>query len=81
MNIGFKLERLAIDFKWIRYDKNEYRSLINPIDYVIFKGLYKTGGIEKKFFTDIKTCDARLKKNMNKGNYKCISMMLGKNSK
>ena len=63
VNIGFILERLAPALKGFRFDKNDCRSLFDPIDYVIFEGLNKTGSVQKIIFTDIKTGDARLKKN------------------
>ena len=37
--------------------------MFDPIDYVIFDGLNKTGEVQKIFFIDIKTGEARLKKN------------------
>ena len=63
VNIGFILERLAPVLKEFRFDKNDCRSLFDPIDYVIFDGLNKTGEVQKIFFIDIKTGEARLKKN------------------
>jgi predicted Holliday junction resolvase-like endonuclease len=63
VNIWFILERLAPSLQWFRFDKNDCRSLFDPIDYVIFEGLNKTGSVQKIIFTDIKTGDARLKKN------------------
>lgn len=63
VNIGFILERLAPALKGFRFDKNDCRSLFDPIDYVIFEGLNKTGSVQRIIFTDIKTGDARLKKN------------------
>jgi hypothetical protein len=36
---------------------------IDPIDYVIFEGLNKSGTVSKIIFTDIKTGAARLKNN------------------
>ena len=62
VNIGFILERLAPALNGFRFDKNDCRSLFDPIDYVIFEGLNKTGKVQRIIFTDIKTGDARLKK-------------------
>ena len=62
VNIGFILERLAPSLQGFRFDKNDCRSLFDPIDYVIFEGLNKTGSVQRIIFTDIKTGDARLKK-------------------
>ena len=64
VNIGFILERLAPALKGFRFDKNDCRSLFDQIDYVIFEGLNKTGSVQKIIFTDIKTGDAKLKKNL-----------------
>jgi len=62
VNIGFILERLAPALKGFRFDKNDCRSLFDPIDYVIFEGLNKTGTVQRIIFTDIKTGDAKLRK-------------------
>lgn len=62
VNIGFILERLAPTMNSFRFDHNDCRSLFDPIDYVIFEGLSKTGAINKMFFVDIKTGNARLNK-------------------
>lgn len=63
VNIGFILERLAPVLENFPFDKNDCRSLFDPIDYVIFEGLNKTGKVQKIFFVDIKSGAAQLKKN------------------
>lgn len=63
VNIGFILERLAPTMRDFRFDRNDCRSLFDPIDYVIFEGLSKNGTVSKVFFADIKTGGARLKNN------------------
>jgi predicted Holliday junction resolvase-like endonuclease len=63
VNIGFILERIAPTFKTFPFEHNDCRSLFDPIDYVIFEGLNKKGVVSKIIFTDIKTGDAKLKKN------------------
>ena len=60
VNIGFVLERLAPGMKGFRFDKNDCRSLFDPIDYVIFEGLSAKGRVSRLIFADIKTGDARL---------------------
>ncbi len=45
------------------FDRNDCRSLFDPIDYVIFEGLSKRGVVSKVLFADIKTGRARLKRN------------------
>lgn len=62
VNIGFILERLAPTMSSFRFDHNDCRSLFDPIDYVIFEGLSKSGKVNKIFFIDIKTGNARLNK-------------------
>lgn len=63
VNIGFILERLAPTLHDFRFDRNDCRSLFDPIDYVIFEGLSKKGVVSKILFADIKTGGARLKDN------------------
>jgi len=61
-NIGFILERLAPTMGGFRFAYNDCRSLFDPIDYVIFEGLSDKGKVDKLFFVDIKTGEARLSK-------------------
>jgi predicted Holliday junction resolvase-like endonuclease len=61
-NIGFLLEKLAPTMGSFRFNHNDCRSLFDPIDYVIFEGLSNNGRIDKIFFVDIKTGNARLSK-------------------
>jgi predicted Holliday junction resolvase-like endonuclease len=63
VNMGFILERLAPVLEHFPFDKNDCRSLFDPIDYVIFEGLQKTGKVQKIFFVDIKSGKAKLKPN------------------
>jgi predicted Holliday junction resolvase-like endonuclease len=60
VNIGSILERLAPSMKSFQFDKNDCRSLFDPIDYVIFEGLNKGGKVKKIIFIDIKTGNSRL---------------------
>jgi predicted Holliday junction resolvase-like endonuclease len=60
VNVGFILERLAPTMSGFRFDRNDCRSLFDPIDYVIFEGLSKKNSVSKILFTDIKTGGARL---------------------
>lgn len=62
INIGFILERLAPTMTAFRFNHNDCRSLFDPIDYVIFEGLANKGRVDKIFFVDIKTGNARLTK-------------------
>jgi predicted Holliday junction resolvase-like endonuclease len=63
VNVGFILERLAPTMRDFRFDRNDCRSLFDPIDYVIFEGLSHKGSVSKVLFADIKTGGARLKNN------------------
>lgn len=62
VNIGFILERLAPTMGSFRFKHNDCRSLFDPIDYIIFEGLSQKGRVDKIFFIDIKTGNARLNK-------------------
>jgi predicted Holliday junction resolvase-like endonuclease len=61
VNIGSILERLAPSMSSFRFERNDCRSLFDPIDYLIFEGLSKRGSVSKILFVDIKTGGARLK--------------------
>lgn len=62
VNIGFILERLAPTMGTFRFTHNDCRSIFDPIDYVIFEGLSEKGRVDKIYFIDIKTGNARLNK-------------------
>lgn len=61
-NIGFLLERLAPSMKGFAFERNDCRSLFDPIDYVIFEGLSKKRSVSRIIFADIKTGGAQLAK-------------------
>lgn len=61
VNIGFILERIAPSLKHFKFQKNDCRSLFDPIDYLIFEGLSEKGTVTKLLFVDIKTGESRLK--------------------
>jgi predicted Holliday junction resolvase-like endonuclease len=60
INIGLILERIAPTMKAFQFDRNDCRSLFDPIDYVIFEGLSKKNSVSKILFTEIKTGKSRL---------------------
>lgn len=60
VNIGMILERLCPSFQTFSFDKNDCRSLFDPIDYVIFEGLAANGKVSRIIFSEIKTGKARL---------------------
>jgi predicted Holliday junction resolvase-like endonuclease len=62
VNLGFILERLAPSLKAFTFNKNDCRSLFDPIDYLIFEGLSTKGWVERILFVDFKTGQARLNK-------------------
>ncbi len=63
VNIGFILERLAPTMDNFRFERNDCRSLFDPIDYVIFEGLSRKGAVSRIIFSDIKTGGSPLKAN------------------
>lgn len=60
VNLGFLLERLAPTLTGFKFNKNDCRSLFDPIDYVIFEGLSTKKKVSKILFVDIKSGGARL---------------------
>jgi len=60
INIGFILERIVPTMRDFRFDRNDCRSLFDPIDYIIFEGLSKKNSVSKILFAEIKTGKARL---------------------
>ena len=60
INLGLLLERLAPTLDDFTFNKNDCRSMFDPIDYVIFEGLNKKQRVDKIVFVDIKTGGARL---------------------
>ena len=65
-NLGFLLERLAPTLDGFTFNKNDCRSMFDPIDYVIFEGLSEKQKVDKIVFVDIKTGGARLSPNQKK---------------
>ena len=60
VNLGFLLERLAPTLDGFTFNKNDCRSMFDPIDYVIFEGLSQNQSVSKILFVDIKSGQARL---------------------
>jgi predicted Holliday junction resolvase-like endonuclease len=60
VNIGCVLERLAPSMPSFPFNRNDCRSLFEPIDYVIFHGLAARGMVERIIFADVKTGNAKL---------------------
>ena len=60
VNLGFLLERLTPTLDGFTFNKNDCRSMFDPIDYVIFEGLSEKQSVSKILFVDIKSGNARL---------------------
>jgi len=60
INVGAILERITPALSSFRFDRNDCRSLFDPIDYVIFENLNKKGKVSRIIFAEIKTGKARL---------------------
>ena len=60
INLGFLLERLAPTLDGFTFNKNDCRSMFDPIDYVIFEGLSEKQKVDNIIFVDIKSGGARL---------------------
>jgi predicted Holliday junction resolvase-like endonuclease len=60
VNIGFILERLAPSMHSFPFERNDCRSLFDPIDYLIFEGLSSKGVVTRLLFTDIKAGHGKL---------------------
>ena len=66
VGIGFIYERLAPTLDGFTFNKNDCRSMFDPIDYVIFEGLSEKQKVEKIIFMDIKSGKARLSQKQRK---------------
>ena len=66
VGIGFIYERLAPTLEGFTFNKNDCRSMFDPIDYVIFEGLSEKQKVDKIIFMDIKSGKARLSQKQRK---------------
>lgn len=62
INVGFIMERLVLTMDQFNYNHNDCRPMFDPIDYVIFHGLYENREVDRITFVDIKTGNAKLTK-------------------
>jgi predicted Holliday junction resolvase-like endonuclease len=60
VNIGKIVEEIAPGLSTFPYHRADCRSLLDPIDYVIFDGLAKDGKVTSMHFIDVKTGGSRL---------------------
>ena len=61
VNMGLILERLAPSMGTFRFDRNDCRSLFDPIDYLIFEGLSEKETVSRILFMEVKTGGSPLK--------------------
>lgn len=60
VNIGLILERMLPSLDEFPFCCEDCRSLLDPIDYLVFEGLAAKGTVDKLFWVEIKTGQARL---------------------
>jgi predicted Holliday junction resolvase-like endonuclease len=60
VNVGKTIEEVVSVLPTFPYHRNDCRSLLDPIDYIIFEGLAKEGKVSQMHFVDVKTGSARL---------------------
>jgi predicted Holliday junction resolvase-like endonuclease len=60
VNLGKIVEKIAPSFGGFHFVTRDCRSLLEPIDYVIFSGLHRTGSVESITFLDVKSGGSRL---------------------
>ena len=60
VNVGKTIEEVVSVLPTFPYQRNDCRSLLDPIDYIVFEGLGKEGKVSQLHFTDVKTGSARL---------------------
>ena len=60
VNVGKTIEEVVTILPTFPYNRNDCRSLLDPIDYLIFDGLARKGNVSQLHFVDVKTGAARL---------------------
>ncbi|MGE4233211.1 MAG: Holliday junction resolvase-like protein [Bacteriovoracia bacterium] len=60
VNLGFLYEKIAPTLKGFGFNRNDCRSLGDPVDHIIFDGLAETGKVERLIIADVKSGKARL---------------------
>jgi predicted Holliday junction resolvase-like endonuclease len=66
VNIGKTVEKIAPSLPGFPFVPGDCRSLLEPIDYVVFNGLANKGKVDALFFVDMKTGAARLSQSQQK---------------
>lgn len=62
VNLGKIVEKIVPSFPAFGFERSDCRSLLEPIDYVIFQGLARSGRVEALHFVDVKSGKAGLTK-------------------
>lgn len=60
VNLGKIVEKIAPSFPTFTFEPRDCRSLLEPIDYVVFEGLTRRGRVEALHFVDVKSGKASL---------------------
>lgn len=60
VNLGETIEEVVTVLPTFPYNRSDCRSLLDPIDYIVFDGLSKGGTVSQIHFVDVKTGHARL---------------------
>ncbi len=60
MGIGKIVEKIAPSLPGFPVNSADCRSLFEPIDYIVFRGLSTAGHVEAIYFVDVKSGNARL---------------------
>jgi predicted Holliday junction resolvase-like endonuclease len=60
VNIGKVVEKIAPSLPGFPVNSSDCRSLLEPIDYVVFRGLSEKGQIDSLIFVDVKSGKGRL---------------------
>ena len=63
VNLGKIVEKIVPSFSSFAHNAGDCRALFEPIDYLIFSGLTKSGRVDALLFVDVKSGSARLNNN------------------
>lgn len=62
VNVGNIIEKIVPSFSTFSFSPRDCRALFDPIDYLVFSGMHKTGEVNQISFVDVKSGRARLNK-------------------
>jgi predicted Holliday junction resolvase-like endonuclease len=60
VNLGKIIEKIVPSFASFAYSAGDCRALFEPIDYLVFPGLVRSGRVDALLFVDVKSGRARL---------------------